>query len=65
MGGYFIIKRIKVCNHPHPPKTTHNHPNIHNHPKVTKKFKTCHKQFCYCTLDVNTETDLGFDSDMK
>ena len=63
-------------NYSQPPTTTHNHPQpsitIHNHPqpstttqKLPKKAKTCHKQLCYCTLDVNTETDVGFDSDMK
>ena len=49
----------KVCNHPQAPT------NIHNHLKVVKKAKTYHKHVCYCTLDVNTETDVGFDTNMK
>ena len=66
-------------NHPQPPTTIHNHlqpsiitnshqqpsTTIHNHPKVTQKAKTCHKQLCYSTLYVNTETYVGFDSDTK
>ena len=62
-------------NHPKPattihnhPKTIHNHPKnhpqppmtIHNHPKITQK-----SQLFYCTLDVNTETGVDFDNDMK
>ena len=53
-----------------PPTTTQK--IIHNHPqpstttqKLFKKAKTFHKRLCYCTLDVNTERDVGFDSDMK
>ena len=47
--------------------TTHNHPQL---PKKTtqklhQKAKTYHKQLCYGTLDVNAETDVDFDSDMK
>ena len=63
-----------------PPTTTHNYPqppattqkNTRNHPqpsttnqKLRTKAKTCHKQLCYWTLHVNTETDVDFDSDMK
>ena len=70
----------KVCNHSQPPTTIHNYPQpsttAHNHPKnhpqpstttqvSPKNAKTCHKQLCYCILDVNTETDIGFDSDIK
>ena len=66
-------------SHNHP-KTTHNHSQpstttqktTHNHPQPTattqklfKKAKAYHKQWCYSTLDVNTETDVEFDSDMK
>ena len=68
----------KVCNHPQPSttthhpqppkKTTHKHPElprtIHNHPKVTQKSQNL-SQTCYCTLDVNAETGVSFDSDMK
>ena len=32
---------------------------------LPKKAETCPKQLRYCTLDVNTETDVGFDGDMK
>ena len=46
----------KVCNHPQLSTITQ---------QLIKKAKTCHKQLCCCTLDVNTEADLGFDSDMK
>ena len=55
-----------------PPTTIHNHPQLpqkitHNHlkastatQKLPKNGKTCHKQWCYCTLNVNTETDVDF-----
>ena len=33
--------------------------------KLPKVAKTCHKHLCYCTLDVNTETDVDFGTDMK
>ena len=53
-------------NRPKPPKnpptTIHNHPQP---PKITQKAKICHKKLCYCILDVNTETDADFDSEMK
>ena len=67
-------------NHPQPLTTINNHPKpstiIHNYPKNSlsypkspniypKKPKTCHKQLCYYTLDVNTEKDIDFDSDIK
>ena len=65
-------------NHSQLPTTSHNHPKIHaqpppkppttihNQPKVTqKKQNLLQTAICYCTLDVNTETDLSFDSDMK
>ena len=42
--------------HPQPPSTTQ---------KLPKKAKTCHIQLFYSTLDVNTETGVDFDSDMK
>ena len=63
-----------IQNHPQPPKkpptipqkTTHNYPQPSTSTqKLPKKAKTCHKQLCYCTLDVNTEIDVAFDSDMK
>ena len=63
-----------IQNHPQrpkkpptiPQKTTHNYPQPSTSTqKLPKKAKTCHKQLCYCTLDVNTETDVAFDSDMK
>ena len=68
-----------IHNHPQPSKNTHNHsqpstitekpPTItQKHPQpsnITQKVKTYHKQLCYCTLDVNIETDVDFDSDMK
>ena len=67
-------------NHPQQPKTTQkavqNYPKtpttVYNHTqpptttqKLPKKAKTCHIQLFHCTLDVNTETDVDFDSDMK
>ena len=59
-----------IHNYPQPSTTAHNHPKNHSQPSTTtqvllKTAKTCHKQLCYCILDVNTETDVGFDSDMK
>ena len=55
-----------IHNHPQPSTTTQNHPQP---PKTIKKLlkraKTCHKQLCYSALDVNTETDVDFDSEMK
>ena len=60
-------------NHPKPPKKQPPLPTtIHNHlqsptttQKLPKKSKACHKELCYCSLDVTTETDVGFDCDMK
>ena len=64
-----ILKYAITHNLLQPPTTTTNHPQppkaINNHPQYTQKAKTCHKQLCYCTLNVNTETDVDFDSDMK
>ena len=69
-----------ISNHPQLPTTAHNYPQTPKHAhktthnylqpstttiKLPKKAKTCHKQLCYCTLDVNTEKDVGFDSDIK
>ena len=55
-----------IHNHPQPSKTTHNYPQPSTTTqKLPKKAKTCHKQLCYRTLDVNTETNVDFDSDMK
>ena len=63
------ITQKAIQNHPQPSKTAHNYPQpsttTHNYLKTTQKIKTCHKQLCYCTLDVNTKTDIDFDSDMK
>ena len=60
---------MKVLNHPQPPtitqKTTHNYPQSST---ITQKLpqKTQNlSQLCYYTLDVSTETDADFDSDMK
>ena len=64
-----------IHNHPQLSTTTHNYPQpltiIHNYPKnqpqssattqkLLKKAKICHKQWCYSTLDVHTETDVEF-----
>ena len=60
----------KVCNQPQPFTTTYDHPQPPKKTPTTtqklhKKAKTYHKQLCYGTLDVNPETDVDFDSDMK
>ena len=47
----------KVCNHPQPPTTIRH--------QLPKHPKTYHKQLCYCILDINTETDADFGTDMK
>ena len=60
-------------NHPQLPTTIYNRPQPPKKPPQPstttqvspKNAKTCHKQLCYCILDVNTETDIGFDSDIK
>ena len=64
-----------IRNHPQPSTTTDKHPQpststqktTHNHPQpsttteiLLKKAKACHKQWCYSTLDVHTETDIEF-----
>ena len=73
----FSKRPTATHNHPQPPttiqKSTHKHPqNHHNNPKLStttqklpKKAKTCQKQLCSFTLDVDTETDVAFDNDMK
>ena len=79
--NWVILKYATIHNHPQPSTTTYNHLKLHPQPppkttfnypqsstitqKLPKKPKTCHKQWCYFTLDVNTETDVGFGSDMK
>ena len=52
----------KVCNHPQWLKTTYNHPQLPKKLTTTtqKKANTCHKQWCYLTLNVNTETAIDF-----
>ena len=60
------ITKKTVHNHPQPPTTNYNHlqppTTMQNLPK---KAKSCHIQLLHCTLDVNAETDIDFDSDMK
>ena len=55
-----------IHNHPQLPTITHNYPQP---PTTTQKLppkkQNCHIQLFYCTSDVNTETDVDFDSDMK
>ena len=46
-----VLGYTKVCNHPQPSTTTQ---------KLLKNTKTCHQQWRYSTLDVNTETDVEF-----
>ena len=61
-----ILKYATTHNHRQPSTTTHNHLQPPTTTQVSpKNAKTCHKQLCYCILDVNTETDIGFDSDIK
>ena len=56
-----------------PPTTIHNHlqpsttiqKNTHNHPKITQKSQNLSQTVMLCILDVNPETDVDFDSDMK
>ena len=70
-----ILKSTTINNHPQPPTTIHNyrqtpttiHSHTKNHPQpsittqiLLKKAKACHKQCCYSTLDVHTETDVEF-----
>ena len=58
-------------NHQKPSTTTQK--TFHNHPQpsattknIPKNAITCTNSYLsYCTLDVNTETDVDFDSDMK
>ena len=59
-------------NHPKQPQpsaTTHKHPQLftttHNHPEPPKNYPKKPKLVTNCTLDVNTKTDVDFDSDMK
>ena len=74
--NWVLLKYELDYNHPKLPTTTHNHlqPPINTHndlqpttttQKLPKKAKTCHIELFYCTLDVNTETDVDFNSDMK
>ena len=42
-----------IYNQTQPPTSTQ---------KLPKKAKTCHIQLFYCNLDVNTETEVDFDS---
>ena len=59
-------------NHPKQPQpsaTTHKHPQLftttRNHPEPPKNYPKKPKLVTNCTLDVNTKTDVDFDSDMK
>ena len=58
-----------IHNHPQPPTTTHNHPQpsttTHNHPKITQKSHDLLQTVMLLHLDVNTETEVDFDSGMK
>ena len=54
-----------IHNHPQPSIDTNNHPQSSTTAQqLPKKAKTYQKQLRYCSLDVNTETDFGFDSDI-
>ena len=56
-------------NHPQPPTTSHNHTQpattIHNYPKITQKSHNLLQTVMLLHLDVNTETEVDFDSGMK
>ena len=61
-----------IHNYPQPSTTTqtsHNHPQsattIHNHPKITQKSYNLLQTIMLLHLDVNTETEVDFDSGMK
>ena len=70
-----------IHNHPQPlkkpPTTIHNHLQPSTKPPRTtqnrlqspksypKNQNLSQTVICYCTLDANTETDVGFDSNMK
>ena len=67
---------VTTRNHSKPPTIIENRSQTsttpHNHPqtstttqKLPKKAETCQKLLCCFTVDVNTETDVGSDSDMK
>ena len=51
---------------PQLPINTHNHLQLSTTTqKLPKKAKTCQIQLFTCTLEVDSETDVGFDSDIK
>ena len=56
-------------NHPQPSTTTHNclQPTTtnHSHPKITQKTQNLSQAVTLLHLDVNTETEVDFDSEMK
>ena len=59
----------KVCNQPQRPTTSHNQlqqpTTIHNHPKITQKSQNLLQTVMLLHLDVNTETEVDFDSGIK
>ena len=56
-------------NYLQPPTTTQKTTQNHLQPSATTqklpKIQNSSRTVCYCTLVVNTETDVGFDTDMK
>ena len=58
--GLYKSKYPATHNYQQQSTTTHNHLQ-----PFTTTQKTIHKQFCYCTLDVNTETNVDFDRNTK
>ena len=58
-----------IHNEPQQPTTTHNHPQlptaIHNHPKITEKSHNFLQTVMLLHLDVDTETEVDFNSGMK
>ena len=74
-----ILKYATSHNHPQPATTSHNQPQLpttiynqpqpattsHNHQKITQKSHNLLQIVMLLHLDVNTETEVDFDSGMK
>ena len=76
---WVTLKCATTQNHPQPSRTTHNHPQSrtisynhlespkisHSHPKTTQKSQNLSQLVMLLQLDVNTETNVDFKSEMK
>ena len=66
---WVILKYATTHNHPQPSTITHHQAQppttIHNHPKITQKSQNLIQAVMLLHLDVNNETDVDFDNDMK